>query len=87
MRERGGITPSKSDRLRLLSPAARKLIDRKAGYSDKALSASYSPQLINTMNSGIKTPNARSKSTPTSTPTHHHTPSLTDNLLNIGSSD
>ena len=80
-RERIGTTPSKLDRLRLLSPAARKLVERKAGSYDKALIASYSlprsgkrktPQL----HSRETTPTVRTKSTP-------HTPSLTDNLLNI----
>ena len=78
LRERSGTTPSKSDRLRLLSPAARKLIERKATSSDKALNASYSPQL-SSVYSRVKTPSTTTfKSTPV-----NHTPSLTDDLLDI----
>lgn len=69
------MTPSKSDRLRLLAPVAGKLIDQRVKNSDKALNASYSPQLSST-HASIKTPSIRS------TP-DHCTPSITDNLLNI----
>ena len=72
------MTPSKAARLRLLSPAARKLIDHKSGLSDRALTASYSPRFAR---SRVKTPGGRSKLTPI-----HHTPSLTDDLLNISHS-
>ena len=68
----GVTTPSKLDRLQLLSPAARKLVKDKT--SDKALSASYSPRL-NSLETKLKTPISR-----TST---QSTPSLTDDLLNI----
>lgn len=71
------MTPSKSDRLRLLAPVAGKLIDQRVTKNfDKALSASYSPQLSSTH--ALRTPSIRSKPTP-----DHCTPSMTDNLLNI----
>lgn len=79
LRERLGTTPSKSDRLRLLSPAARKLIGQKTRLSsDPALNAIYSPQL-SVRSSGIRTPDIRSKRTPV----HTSTTSLTDDLLNL----
>ena len=78
MRENALMTPSKSDRLRLLAPVAGKLIDQRVTKNfDKALSASYSPQL-SSIHASARTPSIRSKPTP-----DHYTPSITDNLLNI----
>ncbi len=79
LRQRLGTTPSSSERLQLLSPAARKLASRTAtpGSTDRALRASYTPR---------RTPGTTSTDTPArhkpggSTPS---TPSLTDNLLNL----
>ncbi len=85
----GGATPSASERLQLLSPAARKLVSRAVtpgsiGGTDKALRASYTPTHT-PLTPGSATPR-QTKDTPGrdkpsgSAPS---TPSLTDNLLNL----
>lgn len=89
LRQKLGSTPSASERLQLLSPAARKLVSRAAtpgsvGGTDRALRASYTPKRTPT------TPGSGTPGHPRDTPGRTRpsgstpsTPSLTDNLLNL----
>lgn len=87
LRQKLGATPTSSDRLQMLSPAARKLVARTATPTglDKALRASYTPKRTPVSASPHSTPQSKSHSdsTPRSHATGAATPSLTDNLLNL----
>lgn len=81
LRNHLGATPSSYQRLRLLSPAARKLIGhRSSKHTDKSLVASYTPK----MKVG-STPSHAKQGTPkiTNHTTPQTTPHLSDNLLNL----
>lgn len=90
------MTPGTAERLKLLSPAARKLVSSPAGVgifrgTDKSLRASYTPKSkvtapsprhskLSTTNTATK-PSHQSSSTPSNTTCTSH--SLTDNLLDL----
>ena len=91
LRQKLGATPSATERLQLLSPAARKLVSRATTPgsirgTDRALRASYTPKHT-PLSSSQSTPQLKGSGT---TPRHKApgsstpgTPSLTDNLLNL----
>lgn len=82
LRKKLGATPTVSDRLLSLSPAARKLASRTATpITDHALRASYTPSRSH---SRTGTPHKATPSRALATPTNaSSTPSLTDNLLKL----
>ena len=90
LRKRLGTPSTPSERLQLLSPAARKLASRAATPGsvrgvDKALRRSYTPQHPPSSSASSSTPQPVSRgSTPRiRTSKGNTTPSLTDNLLNL----
>lgn len=75
-----GGTPTVTDRLQMLSPAARKLVTRTSTpgrtKTDHALIASYTPKHTST---SVTTPQRDSSTNQSGS----STPSLTDNLLQL----
>jgi hypothetical protein len=89
LRKKLGTPSTPSERLQLLSPAARKLVSRTASPGsargvDKALRQSYTPQRTPSSSATPQHQGSQSGSTPRPrTAEGNTTPSLTDNLLNL----